>query len=226
MSEALLSTLPLMLGSALIPIWIILVLLLLRSPNGLARAIAFVAGTTTVRLAQGVVFGLLFGASQVGGEKTQESSPVVSTLLLVVGILLLITALKALCKEPDPDAPPPQWMTLMDSTSPLTVFGLGAGFTLVAVKLWVFTLSAIGIIREANLSWSESITAFLIYVLGAQSLILLPLLLYAIVPHQSATLLQSITRWLEKYNRPITIAVSLIFGSLFLWKGVAGLIQV
>ena len=226
MFEALLSTLPLMLGSALIPIWIILVLLLLHSRKGLARATAFVAGTTTVRLAQGVVFGLLFGASQVGGEKTQETSPVVSTLLLVVGILMLITALKGLRKEPDPDAPPPQWMTLMDSASPLTVFGLGVAFTLVAAKLWVFTLSAIGIIREANLDRSESIMVFLIYVMGAQSLILLPLLLYAIAPRQSATLLQSITRWLERYNRPITITVSLLFGSIFLWKGIAGLLQV
>jgi hypothetical protein len=224
MSDVILTILPMILGSALVPIWIILVLLLLRSSNGLAKAGAFIAGATTVRLAQGVVFGLLFGASQAVSNEPHAPSPVVSTLLLLVGILLLITALKGLRRGTDPDAPPPRWMMAMDSANALTVFGLGAGLTLIAAKLWVLTLSAIGTIREANLGRSESMTAFLIYVLGAQSLILLPLLLSAIAPHQSATLLGSVTRWLETYNRPITIAVSLIFGPLFLWKGVKGLV--
>lgn len=216
--------LPMMLGTALAPIWIILVLLILRSRNGLLKAIAFVAGITLVRLMQGFVFGYVLAARAVDGEAGKPSS-VVSTLLMIVGILLLIAAIKSLYHEPDPDAPPPKWMGLIDSATPLKAFGLGAIFTLLGAKLWVFTLSAISVIRSANLnSPSEYVIAFLIYVLGAQSVIILPLVISAIIPRQSASLLAAATDWLNQYNRLITIIVSSIFGLFFFWNGLTGLL--
>lgn len=225
MANTFLNLLPMILGAALAPIWVILVLLMLRSPHGLVKAIAFVAGATTVRLVQGVLFGYVLGASPAAETEASGPSPVVATLLLVVGILLLITAIKSLRQEEDPDAPPPKWMTMIDSATPLKTFGLGAIFTLVAAKLWVFTLSAIGQIKDANLgSPSGDVIAFLLYVLGAEALLILPLLVYGVAPRQSASLLGGVTNWLERYNRPITIAVSSIFGVLFLWKGLAGLL--
>lgn len=166
MTDVILTTLPMMLGAALAPIWIILVGLLLRNPNGLAKGIAFVAGATIVRLGQGAVFGYLFAAFNPVDAETRDFAPVVSTLLIVGGILLLIATLKTFRQTPDSDAPPFRWMVVMDSANVLTAFGLGASFTLVATKLWVLTLLVIGIIREADLSRAESITAFLIYVLG------------------------------------------------------------
>ncbi len=225
MTNTFLNLLPMILGTALAPIWIILVLLMLRSRNGLVKAIAFVAGATTVRLVQGVLFGYVLGAAKAAEGESGGPSPVVSTLLLVVGILLLIAAIKTLRQEDDPDAPPPKWMKMVDSATPLQTFGWGAMITLIAAKLWVFTLSAIGVIRESSFSSpSENVLAFFIYVLGAELLLILPLLIYAISPRQSAAMLGSVTSWLEKYNRPITIGVSLIFGSLFFWKGVTGLV--
>jgi hypothetical protein len=213
------------LGTALAPIWIILVLLMLRSRNGLLKAIAFVAGATTVRLVQGVLFGYVLGAAKAAEGESGGPSPVVSTLLLVVGILLLIAAIKTLRQEDDPDAPPPKWMKIVDSATPLQTFGLGAMFTLIAAKFWVFTLSAIGVIRESDFSRpSENFTAFLIYILGAELLLILPVLIYMIAPRRSASLLRSATDWLERYNRPITLTVSSLFGCFFLWKGIAGLL--
>jgi hypothetical protein len=224
MADVILKLIPMMLGTALAPIWIILVLLILQSSNGLVKAVAFVAGITTIRLLQGITFGAVFGIEKVAEEATSGLTPVVSILLIVVGILLLIAAIKMLCEEADPDAPPSKWLALIDSTSPLKVFGLGGLLTLVATKMWVFTLSAIGVIRQSDLSQAESMTTFLIYVGGAESLMILPLLIYAIAPRRSTTILRPATTWLKKYNRPITIAVSLIFGSLFLWKGISGLL--
>ncbi|NJK38970.1 MAG: GAP family protein [Oscillatoriales cyanobacterium RM2_1_1] len=224
MTDVILAMIPMMLGSAIAPIWIILVLLMLRSPHGLVKAILFVAGASVVRLLQGFIFGYLFKSSDhVGGSS--GPSPVVSALLLMIGILLLITAVKTLRKEEDPDAPPPKWMTLVDSASPSKLFILGGVVTLVAAKLWVFTLSAIGVIRDANLSESQSWTAFIVYMLGAQSLVLLPILIYLVLPSQFVKLLGSATDWLQKYNRIITLAVSIIFGILFLWKGTSGLLS-
>ena len=63
MSNVLVSLLPLILGAAVVPIWIIMVLFLLRSEGGLLKAAAFAAGAIIVRLVQGILFGYVFGAA-------------------------------------------------------------------------------------------------------------------------------------------------------------------
>jgi hypothetical protein len=96
----------------------------------------------------------------------------------------------------------------------------------VAAKLWVFTLSAIGIIKDAALGNEKGIALYLLYVFAAESLLILPLVIYTVAPTQSEGILKAAIAWLEKYNRLITISVSLIFGTLFLWKGSTGLLSV
>lgn len=224
MTKTLIELLPMILGSALVPIWIILMLLILRSPNGVIKGTAFVTGATLFRVSQGIAFGYLFGAADAVGEESTGPSPVIATLLLVLGVLLLITALKTYRNEPDPDDPPPKWMTMMDGASTVKVFGLGVLLTAAAAKMWVFTLSAIGIIKDAALGDARGITTFLIYVLAAESLLLLPLMICIVAPTRSQNLLKQTADWLAAYNRPITIAVSLIFGGLFAWKGISTLL--
>lgn len=215
--------LPMILGTALAPAWIIIVLLILRSQNGLVKAIAFVTGTTIVRLLQGIIFGYLLRNAE-GFEDANGPSQAVSVLLAVLGILLLVSAGKKLMNESDPDAPPPKWMSTFDRASTLTLVGMGALCTLVAPKLWVFTLSALGTIRGVGLSPLDEFKTFFLYVLAAEALLILPLLLCGIAPRQSRKILQSVSDWLTKYTKQITVVVSLVFGVLFLWKGVSGLL--
>jgi hypothetical protein len=60
MGNAIVSLLPLIIGSALVPAQIILYILLLKSSRqGLLKASAYVGGMTTVRLLQGLFFGLI-----------------------------------------------------------------------------------------------------------------------------------------------------------------------
>jgi hypothetical protein len=47
---------------------------------------------------------------------------------------------------------------------------------------------------------------------------------YAVAPQGSAMLLKRMSDWLIQYNRPITIAMTLIFGVYFAWQGVSGLL--
>jgi hypothetical protein len=221
LAETILSLTPFIIGSALVPLQIIITIVLLSNPKGgLIRAILLVMGMTVVRLLQGVVFGLLF--SPASGN-TSGKSPVVSTLLLILGILLLITAYKQWRQEDDPDAPPPKWLAMMDTLTPLKAFGLGAGITLISGKMWVFTLGAIGVIEYAQLGQPESTVTFLIFVALAQSLLLLAILIRILLPKRSASLLESISAWLNRYNRQIVLVVSLVFGLLFFYQGASGL---
>jgi hypothetical protein len=223
MESPLADLLLLIVASAVLPVWIILTLLLLRGEGGVVKAAAFAAGAMSVRVAQGILFGIFFGAA-VDASGEEGASLIASTLLLVVGILLLIAAVKKWRKEDDPDAPPPKWMTTLGGLSALKAFGMGALLMAVAMKQWVFALSAIAIIEEAQLSQAGSVLAYLFFVVAAQSLMLAPIIVAAISPAQSGKLLDAALGWLERNNRVITIAVSSIFGVWFLWKGLTGLL--
>ena len=185
MSSVIVNLLPLIIGAAVVPIWIIIVLLLLSNKGGVLKASAFVAGIIAVRLAEGVVFGYIFRGDPAASSD-EGAGLIVSTLLLVIGILMLVTAFRQWRKEDDPDAPPPKWMAAISGLSAPKAFGMGALLVAIAAKQWVFTLSAIGIIGEAQLEPPTSVGLFLFYVLAAQSLVLIPIVAYAIAPTQSA----------------------------------------
>ena len=114
---------------------------------------------------------------------------------------------------------------MFDGAKPLTLFGLGILFTGLAPKLWVFTLSAIGTILGANLPPIDQAKWFLIYILCAQSMLILPLLVCMTAPRQSAKLLESVSNWLTKYNKQISLIVYIVFGIFFLQKGLSGLLS-
>jgi hypothetical protein len=182
-----------------------------------------VAGVIVMRLVQGLLFGLVLGAA-MGASSEDGQRLGVSILLLIVGILLLITAVKKWQKEEDPDAPPPRWMAAISDVSAVRAVGAGTLFVAIAVKQWVFTLSAIGVIGEAELGETASASLYLFYVLATQTLVLPPILVYAVAPQRAARVLKAAQTWLERNNRAIVITVSLIFGAWFLYKGVTGLI--
>jgi H+/Cl- antiporter ClcA len=214
---------PFILGSAVVPLQVMMIILLLNSPRqGLAKALCLVAGMTTIRLLQGVIFGQIL--SPEPGEVSGKS-PVVSTLLIVLGVLLLITAYRQWRNEDDPDGPPPKWMATLDTLTPIKALVMGAGLVLISGKFWVFTLSAIGVIEEAQLGQPSSTVTFLLFILLAQSLLLLAIIVRVIIPAQSKSIMESISAWLTRYNRPIVLVVSLVFGLLFFVQGVSGLLQ-
>jgi hypothetical protein len=199
------------------------VLLLLRSEGGLLKAIAFVGGQTLFRLAQGTVFGFVLNSS-LAAQTEQGSSLIVSSIVLVLGILLWVTALAKWLKAPDPDAPPPKWMAMFSSISAGKAFLLSFLLMALAAKQWIFTLGALGVINQADLPGPQDAIAFLIFVLGAQALVLVPIIMRAVIPSRSAALLEAGYQWLERNNRTIVIAVSSIFGTYFIFKGITGLL--
>src|SRR5215831_13296784 len=207
MVKAILQLLPMMMGAAIVPFCLMLVLLLLRSPDGLSKALAFAGGQILVRLVQGLGLGSELWYSAVAQTK-EGAAAIVSTLLLVAGFLLWITALRSWAKQEDPDAPPPWWMAQVDSASRLKAFGAGIVVVAGAGKQWLFTFYALGVLRLSGLPGLHQVLGFLVFVVGAQALIILPIGLYALAPKQSAWLLDGGIRWLERNNQTIVMVVS------------------
>jgi len=215
------SLLPLIVAAAVLPLDIFVVFVLLRGQRGVMRAAAFATGSMVVRLLQGVFFGYVFRAT----ADAMVEGIMAALLMLIVGILSLITAAKAWLREADPDAPPSRWMTALGGVSALTAFGIGAALLTIAIKQWVFTLSAIAVIDEAELDHVSNVLAYLLFVVAAHSLVLTPIVLAAAAPRWSSGLLDSAQRWLERNGRTTVVVVSSLLGAWFLWKGTTGLIR-
>ena len=224
MGGAIVRLIPMMLAAAAVPFAVMFVFLLLRSQDGLLKASAFAGGQILVRLLQGIGFGSELGYSTVA--RTREgASGIINTLILVAGILMWVTALRTWGKQEDPDAPPPWWMAKVSSFSRLKAFGLGIVATAGTGKQWILTFYALGVIRVADLPSPQSAVAFLVFILGAQSLVVLPISVRAFAPGRSTQLLETGALWLEHNNRTIVIVASIAFGSFFIFKGITGLLQ-
>ncbi|QDP97511.1 hypothetical protein FOE78_17745 [Microlunatus elymi] len=214
---------PLVLGNILVPSQVgMTLLLLLRQRDGTSAAIALISGIVSMRVLQGLVFGLIFtGVSATIGHKS--SDPVVSAFLIGLGLLLYAAATKVLLTNEDPDAPPPKWMTMAQSMSPRLAYGVGAALPLIGAKFWVFTLSAVAAIRNADLGYIAGSLAFVLYaVLSCALLIFIVGLRVAGTPW-SLRALEGIAAWLKRHNKLIAVVLGAFFGTWFLGNGLAGL---
>jgi hypothetical protein len=211
--------LPLILGSALVPVQLLITILLIA--NSRRTALAWVAGATTVRLAQGALFGLVLGADDISAG-AGGPGPIASTLLLVVAVLFLATALKHLIGDHDPDAPPPAWMAAIDGWSAGRSFLYGAGAMTVGVKFWVFTLSAIAVIADADLGRPAATITFGVFVVLASSAQLALIGVAFAIPDRADVVLGRASAWLTTHNGTLVVVVGFVFGTWFLMKALDG----
>ena len=209
---------PLAVGSALIPIEIALTVVVLRAPGGIPKALAWVGGMTAVRLAQLAIVGPVVEAAVDDGEP--GTSVVEAAFLLLVGVLFLVIAARKATNQPDEDAPPPAWMTLMDGVSAGRAFLMGAAVIGLNPKLWAFTIAALGAIGDAELGVAASVAVFVVFVIAAQSVHLAAIGVSVVAPERSRAMLDGMNAWLERHSRVLLIGLSLVFG---LWLVVRSL---
>ena len=217
------SLVPLILGGALVPIPILITLLSLRSSAGKLAGVGYVLGMTTVRLAQGALFGLVWSRSSSASTGKSGATTWVAVVLLVTGVVLLVSAAKSYLHGADPDAPPPKWLSMIATMGPGKAFGLGAGMLLVQVKFWIFTLGAISVIGAANMGQPSASLTFLVFVVATESVSIAAIVYAYAAPRQSEKLLGNWVHWLEQHNRQILIVVGFVFGVWFSIKGLVGL---
>jgi hypothetical protein len=214
--------LPLAIASAIVPIQLVITVLFMQSVHGRVTSLAWVAGMLTVRLGQGLVVGLVLGPGGLDGGDG-DSSTAVSLLLLVVAILFLVMAARKLVDEPDEDAPPPRWMAKVQGATPAQAYLMGVGMLLIGAKFWVFTLGAISAIDAADLGQGGAVLTYLTFVLIAMSIHLAIVGMAYAAPARADVALTRFSSILTRYNRPVTIALGLVFGIWFLAKSLNGL---
>jgi hypothetical protein len=218
MYEILLGLLPLIIASSLLPFQIILILLLLQQTQGVNKALSFVMGANVTRLIQGVIFGIILYPA----THSDAQGLVKSTLLLILGILLLIAAYKKAVAEQNKEAKP-QLLNNITSMGIRQLFLTGMLVPLMSAKLWVFTLSALSVIDTMVVTLNQGLISYTFFLFFSQIFLLLPIVTMIFFPEHAKRRVNQFSVFIEEHNKLITTGASLLFGLLFLYQGITGL---
>jgi hypothetical protein len=195
--------LPLGVGATISPMATAVCLMLLNTRRPLAKAVAFLIGYSTGLVAIGILSLVFFGGG--GTADAGRSSAIKDTIDATFGIFFLVMALKIWLKAPDPNAPPPGWIDVIDT--------IGVGKALLFRIILMATnfsslplyLSGLKEIVTANIGILDGILVLALFILLVEIGLLVPIVAYALAPQRSSVVLGTVLQWIEKNNR-ITVS--------------------
>lgn len=214
--------LPMALGVAISPVPIIAVILMLFSARARSNGPAFL-GWVLGLAAVGVVVLALAGAA--GVEDDGGPSTVASVVKLLLGLLLLLLAVRQWRERPGPgqEAPVPGWMRAIDSFTAGRALGLAALLSAVNPKNLALAISAAATIAQVGLSGGGAAAALAVFVVLASLSIAVPVVFYLVGGSRAKTTLDEWRSWLSANNATVMTVLLSVFGTVLLGKGIGGL---
>lgn len=212
--------LPLALGIAISPIPIIAAILMLLSPKARSTSIGFLLGWVLGVVAAVVVFTL---ASSLLTESDEDSSrPVSGTIKIVLGVLLLVLAVKQWRSAParGTDPPLPKWMTTINSMTAARALLLGFALSGLNPKNLLMGVAAGVAIGFGGLSVGESAVAIGIFTIIAASTVAGPVIAYLAAADRMAPRLETLRHWLVHNNTTVMAVLLLVIGVVVIGKGI------
>ena len=203
---------------------ITLVILLLISDRGWRNGLGYMLGYTIAYSLIGLaVITLGFNAT---ANNSGEPSIVGPILFTVMGTLLLwITQRNWRKPETKPeDQTPPRLFTFVDKTTPLKAFAFGAMISVINFKNLAIFMSAVSVVHLSNLDLSFKIINVLLVAFVFCLSVIIPVLIYVLFPQRSDEVLNWIKQSIETHSRSIGIWLPLVFGLIFLFRGITGLL--
>ena len=220
MLDLLLALIPLAIGAALQPTQFMALILLLQTDRPVVNAWAFIGGMVVFHLGLGGIFWVLFTRVETyietGGAQFEN---VVGTVLLLLGLMLLVYALRRIFGAEKGDEAAASWLEQLGSVTPIKAALVGFGLLALDPKDWLFTLAAVDLIVGADLGNIESLFAFLLFILMVQSLLITPTIYVMVAPESSKRRFNSLSLWLARNERAIEITVAIILGVYFVYVG-------
>lgn len=210
---------PLALGVAISPIPIIAAILMLLSPRARGTSVGFLVGWVVGIVVAVVVFTLLSAVLPRGDG--DQSKPIAGTITIVLGLLLLVLAVRQWRSRPAPGADPalPKWMAAIDTLTAGRALGLG--FLLSALNpknLLMGAAAGVAIGSDADTA-AESVVAVIVYTLIAASTVAVPVIAYLAASARMARPLDALRTWLLHNNATIMAVLLLVIGVVLIGKG-------
>jgi threonine/homoserine/homoserine lactone efflux protein len=208
-------------GVLVSPLPIVAVVLMLVSERARSNALAFVAGWFLAVLA---VVGVV--ALVAGSAASDNDGPAAWTgwLKLVLGVLLLLLAVRQWRGRPRGDAEPPvpTWMAAIDQFTPPRSAGLGVLLGAVNPKNLLLVVSGgTAIAAAAPGDTGAAAAATLVFALVASAGVVAPVVLYFALGDRAAQVLDELKSWMVRNNAAIMAVLLLVLGTKMLGDGIS-----
>jgi hypothetical protein len=226
MGQAIGGSLPLAVGIALSPIPIIAVVLMLTSQRARVNGPAFVLGWL---IGLGIVGAIVLSIAGPGGA-SKSGSPAtwvswVSWVKIVLGVLLLLVAVREFRSRPRGDGEPqlPKWMATIEKTTPAAAVGLAAVLSGANPKNLLLAVGGAAAIAQTGISAGQQAIAYLIFALIGTLGVGIPVGIYFAMGARSEKLLAGLKDWMTAYNAVIMTVLCLVIAAKLIGDGISGL---
>jgi threonine/homoserine/homoserine lactone efflux protein len=214
--------LPSAVGVAISPLPIVAVVLMLVSRRGRTNGPAFVAGWC-VGLA---VVGAIVLAVAGGADASTETGPAtwVDVLFLVLGLLLILVAVKQWRGRPrgEEEPPTPKWMGALDQFTPIKAGGAGVVLSALNPKNLLLAVAGAAAIAQTGISVGQQVASYVIFVAIASIGVAAPVVIYFAMGDRSQPLLGNLKTWLAHNNAVIMGILMLIIGVKLIGNAISG----
>jgi threonine/homoserine/homoserine lactone efflux protein len=213
--------LPTAVGVAVSPLPIVAVVLMLVTAHGRVNGIAFVVGWW-LGLA---IVGVIVLSVSSGAGATSDGAPAtwVSWLELILGVLLLLVAVRHWKSRPHGEEPPtPKWMGALDAFSPLKAGGAGAVLSAANPKNLLLAVAGAATIAGAGLSTSQETVSWIVFIAIASIGVLTPVVISLVMGSRSRELLDALKSWMVQNSAAIMAVLLLVIGVKLIGDAVTG----
>lgn len=201
---------------------ITLVILLLISDRGWHNGLAYMLGYFSTYCLIGVA--VVSAGYQATSSSTGEQGIVLPFLLIVLGTLLIWLSLRNWRKSASESNKQPRFFSIVDKITPAKAFSFGAMVTVINFKNLALFLSALSVVIISPLLITQKVIITLSVAFVFCLSVIIPVFIYIVFPQRANMVLNRIKQTLEAHSRPIGIWLPLIFGGLFLMRGLTSLL--
>jgi hypothetical protein len=219
--EAIGQVLPLAVGVGLSPIPIIAVVVMLGTPRARVNGPAFMAGWLVGLTLVGVVVFLIANSA---GANDNGPATWVDVLKLVLGLLLLVLALKQWRSRPHGDEPAsePKWMRSVDHFTPAKSAGAALVLSAANPKNLVLAAAAAAEIAQLGLSGGQETVAYAVFALIGTIGVAAPVVVYFALGDRAGPILDGRKAWMGRNNATIMAVLLLVIGAKLIGDAIAG----
>lgn len=202
--------LPYAVGVAVSPVPIIAVILMLLAPQAGGASRGFLLGWVAgIVLASSICVIL---ANTIGLTPAGAASGGVSWIKLLLGVVLLVLAVKKWRTRDDAEMP--AWMKAIDKVTPAKAAVLGLLLSAVNPKNLVLCVAAGIAIAQGG----HQVLLIVVFAVIAACTVAIPVIAYAVAADRMRGPLDRLKTWLEQNNATVMCVLLLVFGVVLIGK--------
>jgi threonine/homoserine/homoserine lactone efflux protein len=223
MGQAIGQVLSLGIGVALSPVPIIAVVLMLATPRGRVNGPAFLAGWVVGIAVLGAI--VLLVASGASASKHGAPATWVSIVKIVLGLLLVLLAVRQWRGRPRGDASPklPRWMTTVDTFTPGRSVAMGVALSSVNPKNLLLVVAAATAIAQTGANTGDQAVALIVFIVIATLGVGTPVAIYYLMGDRATKILGDLHDWMARENATIMAIICLIIGVKLIGDAISAL---